>query len=212
MVLQTQNQKALLVVDVQNDFCPGGSLAIKQGDEIIPVINKLMTKFPLVIGTQDWHPANHLSFAANHKGKKPLNIINLQGIEQVLWPNHCVQGSRGADFHHQLNTVGFNLIIRKGSNPQLDSYSAFYENDKKTQTGLSGYLKGLTISQLYLCGLAMDYCVFYSAMDAVNQGFSVFVIEDACRGVDFPTGSMRKALQTMQQSGIHIINSKEVKT
>ena len=158
----------LLVIDVQKDFCPGGALAVNGGDRIIPLINKIMEKFERVVATQDWHPVEHTSFAVNHKGKKVLDTVAVHGITQVLWPEHCVQGTEGADFHPDLEKRYFNLILRKGMNPELDSYSAFFENDKTTSTGLEYYLKGLGLSHVYICGLATDYCVYYSAMDALK--------------------------------------------
>ncbi len=201
------DKNVLLVIDVQNDFCPGGNLAVPDGDKVVPIINSISDKFYRVVATQDWHPANHLSFAKNHSGKKEYNVIDVNGVEQVLWPEHCVQGSKGAQFHPDLNTDRFNLILRKGTNPNIDSYSAFMENDKKTVTGLGGYLKKLDIKEVYLCGLATDYCVFYSAIDAVTLGFKTYLIIDACRGVDFPQGSVQKALNTMGKKGVKIVNA-----
>ncbi len=205
-----QNKNALIVIDVQNDFCPGGNLAVNEGDKVVPVINSISSKFYKVIATQDWHPANHLSFAKNHPGKNVYDVVDLNGVSQVLWPEHCVQGTKGAQFHPELNTDGFHLILRKGTNPEIDSYSAFMENDKKTKTGLEAYLKSLGIEQVFLCGLATDYCVFFSAMDAVTLGFETYVIIDACKGVDFPEGNIEKALNTMKEKGIKIIDSSEL--
>jgi len=201
------NNSALIVIDVQNDFCPGGGLAVEQGDEVVGVINKIMPEFKYTAATQDWHPATHGSFASNHEGKKIYDFIDLNGIDQILWPDHCIQGTSGADFHNKLNTEMFNIIIRKGTNPDVDSYSAFFENDKKTSTGLSGYLHSLSLKKLFFCGLATDYCVFYSAMDSVALGFETFLILDACRGVGFPEGSVEKALNEMKEAGVKIINS-----
>jgi len=200
----------LVVVDVQNDFCPGGSLEVKGGDSIVPIINRLMPMFPLVVATQDWHPADHVSFASNHSGGKPFDTIQVRGISQVLWPDHCMQGTRGADFHPSLENIHFRLILRKGTKPTLDSYSAFYENDKKTLTGLSSYLKGMGVQDVYLCGLATDVCVYHSAMDSVRLGFHTFLIQDAARGVDVPEGSLSRAIQDMKSSGVHVIESAEV--
>ncbi len=200
----------LIVVDVQNDFCPGGALEVKDGDKVVPVINSIADKFEKVVATQDWHPQNHLSFASNHEGKKTLDVVNLKGIQQVLWPDHCVQGTKGADFHPDLDTTKFDLIIRKGTNPEIDSYSAFFENDRKTRTGLEGYIKDLGLNKVYVCGLATDYCVFYTAMDSAKIGFETYVIIDACRGVDFPKGSIEKAVEDMKANGIKIITSKEI--
>ncbi len=201
---------ALIVIDVQNDFCPGGRLAIKDGDKVIPIINDISCKFHKIIATQDWHPQSHISFAKNHPGKNPNDVVEINGIKQVLWPEHCVMGTRGADFHSDLSTIKFNLILRKGTNPKIDSYSAFTENDKKTITGLEGYLRGLGISRPFFCGLATDYCVFCSAMDATRLGFESSVIIDACRGVDVPENNVKKSIDTMQENGINIIISKEL--
>ncbi len=205
-----EKENALIIIDVQNDFCPGGNLAVKEGDKIVPVINNIIKKFYKVIATQDWHPDNHLSFAENHPGKNVYDVIDLNGIKQVLWPSHCVAGTTGAEFHPELDKNSFHLILRKGTNPKIDSYSAFMENDKQTITGLEGYLKNLGIKQVFLCGLATDYCVFYSAIDAISLGFETYVIIDACKGVDFPEGNIEKSLKTMQESGIKIIKSAEL--
>lgn len=205
-----KNENALLVVDVQNDFCPGGNLAVKEGDVVVGVINPLMEKFFRVIATQDWHPANHRSFASGHPGKNIYDLIDLQGVEQVLWPDHCVAGSRGAEFHPALDQTRFDLILRKGTNPLLDSYSAFLENNKKTKTGLDGYLTGLGIRQIFLCGLATDYCVFFSALDGVALGFETIVILNGCRGVDVPPGNVEKSIAVMRDRGVKIIRSTEI--
>ncbi len=201
---------ALLIIDVQNDFCPEGKLPVKDGDKVIPIINRIQNRFYRIIATQDWHPENHLSFAKNHPGKKVYDTIELNGIKQTLWPVHCVAGTEGARFHPGLNTNSVHLILRKGFNPQIDSYSAFMENDKKTHTGLANYLRELNINKVYLCGLATDYCVFYSALDAVKLGFETYLLIDACRGVDFPENSINNALTTMRRRNIKIINSHEL--
>ena len=200
-------QNALIMTDIQLDFCPGGALAVNEGDQIIPVVNAIAAKFDKIIATQDWHPADHLSFAANHPGKNIYDMVELGGVPQVLWPAHCVQGTPGAGFHPDLDLRPVDLIIRKGTNRGIDSYSAFMENDKKTQTGLEGFLKGLGITQLFFTGLATDYCVFYSAVDAVNLGFEVFVILDACRGVNVPANNVETAKQDMARQGIVLIES-----
>jgi nicotinamidase/pyrazinamidase len=200
-------RSALLVVDVQNDFCPGGSLAVESGDEVVPVINRLMPAFPLVVATQDWHPPNHVSFASIHNGRKPLDLIDAQGIEQVLWPDHCVQGTRGAELHPRLESGRIGLVLRKGMRETLDSYSAFFENDHRTDTGLRHYLKGMKVQDLYVCGLATDYCVLASALDARRLGFRVTLVRDACRGVDFPRGSIEKAIALMQKAGARVMES-----
>ncbi len=205
-----EERNALLIIDVQNDFCPGGKLAVKDGDRVVPGINQIMRKFYKVIATQDWHPENHVSFANNHAGTKAYDVIDVDGMSQVLWPVHCVAGTKGAEFHPELNMSNFHLILRKGTDPNIDSYSAFVENDKNTITGLEGFLKGLDIEQVYVCGLATDYCVFYSAMDARMSGFETFVIIDTCRGIDEPRGNLEKALSIMKDKKIKIINSNQL--
>jgi len=173
--------RALVIVDVQNDFTPGGNLEVAHGDIIIPTINNIQKYFDLVVATQDWHPQTHKSFASNHPGKKPFDKIMLNGLEQILWPDHCIQGSYGADFNPLLETELFSAIFRKGMNPEVDSYSGFYDNDHKISTGLAGYLKGKGITDLYFCGLAADICVYYSIMDSLKEGFRATLIEDASR-------------------------------
>lgn len=194
----------LLVVDVQNDFCPGGALAVREGDQVVPLVNALTRRFQRVAATQDWHPAGHASFASSHPGRKPFQTIRLGGVEQTLWPEHCVAGSPGAELHPLLDTCGVHLILRKGSRPDLDSYSAFFENDRKTPTGLAGYLTGLGVRHVYLAGIATDYCVYYSAMDALALGFAVHVIEDACRGIDVPAGSLQERLGELRAAGANL--------
>jgi nicotinamidase/pyrazinamidase len=176
--------EALIVVDVQNDFCPGGALAVAGGDQIIPHINALMGEFAVVVLTQDWHPADHSSFAANHPGAAPFSLIQMPYGAQVLWPDHCVQGSAGAAFHSGLRTDPAQLVIRKGFRPAIDSYSAFFENDHQTPTGLAGYLRERGVTDLTLVGLATDFCVGYSALDAAGLGFSALILESACRPID----------------------------
>ena len=200
----------LLVVDVQNDFCPGGSLPVHDGDQVVPVINHCSTFFERVVATQDWHPRNHVSFADSHPGKKIHDVVKVHDLEQVLWPQHCVQGTHGADFHPALNTENFSLVLRKGTKPNMDSYSAFRENDKKTITGLDGYLRRLSVREVYLSGLATDYCVFYSALDAVSMGFETHVIIDACRGVDVPAGNVEQSMIIMKEHGVVIIDSSDL--
>jgi nicotinamidase/pyrazinamidase len=200
-------KNALIVIDLQNDFCPGGALAVYDGDKIVPVINSIMDKFDVVIGTQDWHPQKQVSFASNHSGKKIYDQIEIDGLTQTLWPDHCVQGTHGAEFYKALNSVRFNLILRKGMSPKIDSYSAFLENDKKTETGLNGYLDVLNVNDVYLCGLATDYCIYFSAMDSVKYGFNTFVLLDACRGIDVPEGNIDKCVKDMTGKGIKIIKT-----
>ena len=195
---------ALLVIDVQNDFCPAGALEVAGGNEIIPYINEEMAKYECVVLTQDWHPKGHSSFATSHEGKNPLELIKMPYGDQVLWPDHCVQGSKGAEFHPDLNIEQANAIIRKGSNPFIDSYSAFFENDRKTPTGLDGYLKSLEIEKISLVGLATDFCVNYSAQDAANLGYKVSVLEKMCRAIDL-NGSLAAAKSEMQDCGVEFI-------
>jgi nicotinamidase/pyrazinamidase len=191
---------ALIVIDVQNDFCPGGALAVPEGDAIVPGINALMGDFDAVILTQDWHPAGHSSFASHH-GAEPMTLTEMPYGPQVLWPDHCVQGSPGADFHKDLMTDRADLIIRKGYNPAIDSYSAFFENDKTTPTGLEGYLRTRGIDTLTMVGLATDFCVNFSAVDAARLGFTVTVRQDLCRAIDFD-GSLAAALDGMAGAGV----------
>ena len=174
----------LLVVDIQNDFCPDGALAVPRGDEVVPVVNRLAARFKHVVLTQDWHPAGHQSFASSHPGKKSYDVIEVAYGPQILWPDHCVQGTRGAAFRDDLDIPHAELIIRKGYRREIDSYSAFFENDHKTPTGLAGYLRERGLSRVFVAGLAFDFCVRYSAEDAHGHGFAVVVIEDGCRGID----------------------------
>ena len=187
--------KALLIVDIQNDFLPGGALAVPAGDEIIEIVNDLQTYFPLVVATQDWHPAGHGSFASAHQGKKPFEVSTLGGLDQVLWPNHCVEGSNGAAFAENLSQTAIEAIFRKGMDPGIDSYSGFFDNGKKKDTGLGAFLKGRGVAQLFVVGLAGDYCVAYTALDALELGFRTFLIEDATRPIN-PDGfeKMKKAI------------------
>ena len=195
--------KALIVIDVQNDFCPGGALAVPGGDEIVAGINALMGEFEAVILTQDWHPAGHSSFASSHDGKNPYEVIEMPYGPQVLWPDHCIQGSMGAKFHMELHQDRADLIIRKGYNPAIDSYSAFFENDHKTPTGLEGYLRTRGISELTMVGLALDFCVNFSAVDAAKLGFDVTVREGLCRAIDLD-GSLAAAQTGMTNAGVSL--------
>lgn len=176
--------KTLVIIDVQNDFMPGGPLAVPKGDEIVPVVNKLHKYFDLVIATQDWHPLKHASFASSYEGKKAFETIRLGELDQVLWPDHCIRNSKGAEFHPDLEIGKIEAIFRKGTNPEIDSYSGFYDNAHLKSTGLSGYLREKGAKDLYFCGLAGDYCVYYSIMDALKEGFSATLIEDATRALD----------------------------
>ena len=199
----------LLVVDVQNDFIPGGALAVKDGDQVIAVINRLAPAFSRVVLTQDWHAPGHVSFASSHPGKKPFEMTDLPYGAQVLWPDHCVQGTPGAALHKDLNVPHAELIIRKGYRKQIDSYSAFLEADRKTHTGLAGYLKERGLRNVYLVGLATDFCVGWSAIDARTAGFAATVIEDACRGID-ADGSLAKAWKDMLGAGVKRIKSSDL--
>ena len=194
-------ETALIVVDVQNDFCPGGALAVAGGDDIVPVINAMIPNYGACVLTQDWHPRDHTSFASQHNGKAPFDMVQVAYGDQVLWPDHCVQGSAGAAFHEGLNTDAADLVIRKGFRRDIDSYSAFFENDQTTATGLDGYLRTRGISSVVLTGLATDFCVFYSAMDAVKLGFEVHLAISACRGIDMD-GSLGDALAKMRAAGV----------
>ena len=194
---------ALIVIDVQNDFCPNGALAVAGGDEIIPRINAMMGDFDATILTQDWHPAGHSSFASSHAGHTPYSLIDMPYGAQVLWPDHCIGGSKGAEFHADLNADAADMIIRKGYNPAIDSYSAFFENDHKTPTGLEGYLRTRGITTLTMVGLATDFCVQYSALDAARLGFEVTVLEGACRAIDMD-GSLATARAAMQDAGVKL--------
>ena len=194
---------ALIVIDVQNDFCPGGALAVAEGDRIIPQINAMMENYDAIILTQDWHPQGHSSFASSHAGKAPFDMIDMPYGAQVLWPDHCVQGTDGAAFHAGLNTDAADMIIRKGYNSGIDSYSAFFENDHKTPTGLEGYLRTRGITTLTMVGLATDFCVHFSAVDAAKLGFDVTVLEGACRAIDMD-GSLAAARAAMQGAGVKL--------
>ncbi|WP_236190627.1 bifunctional nicotinamidase/pyrazinamidase [Pseudomonas paraglycinae] len=200
---------ALLVIDVQNDFIPGGQLAVPEGDMIVPLINRLAGQFKQVVIAQDWHPAGHASFASSHPGRQPYDVIQLPYGEQTLWPDHCIQGSRGAEFHSGLDLPHAHLIIRKGCNPDIDSYSAFLEADRVTTTGLAGYLKERGIETVYMVGLALDFCVMFSALDARAAGFNAFVVLDACRAIDL-NGSLASAIERMQVAGVGLIQSTEL--
>lgn len=200
------------MVDVQNDFCPGGALAVKDGNAVVPVLNRLSDSFARkgarVAATQDWHPAGHVSFASSHNGSKPGDVINTPLAEgQVLWPDHCVQGTKGADFHPDLDIKPVSVINRKGFNCALDSYSSFFENDRKTKTGLEGYMRVNGIETVVIGGIATDYCVFFSAMDCKNLGFNTIIVSDAVRGVGFPEGSIEAAVSAMKSNGIVFVNS-----
>ena len=198
--------RALLIIDVQNDFCKNGALEVPEANTVIPVINKLIQVFDTVIQTQDWHPAGHSSFASSHDGKSPYDTIEVDYGIQVLWPDHCVQGTSGAEFHPDLITEKSQVIIRKGFRKEIDSYSAFYENDQKTKTGLTGYLKTRGIKDLYAVGLATDFCVKWSVLDGLKEGFNVTVVKDAVKGIDMD-GSVEKAFSEMEAAGARFTDS-----
>lgn len=203
-------KKALLIVDMQNDFLPGGSLAVPGGDEIIPLINNIQKEFELVIATKDWHPKNHKSFASQHRNKRPGDIVILNEQKQVLWPDHCIQHSFGSQFLPAFNAGKIDKIFYKGTDKNIDSYSGFLDNNRKKETGLERYLKQKQVKDIYIVGLATDYCVKQTALDGKAAGFNFFVIKDACRGVDLNRGDIAKALKEMEEKGITIINSKEI--
>ena len=196
----------LLVIDVQNDFCPGGALGVPGGDEVVAVINRMAPHFHHCVVTQDWHPADHLSFASSHPGRQPLETVTLDYGEQVLWPDHCVQGSHGACFHRDLDWRGADLVLRKGFHRAIDSYSAFQENDRATPTGLAGYLRERGSRRLFIAGLATDFCVAWTALDAVAAGFDAVLVEDACRAIDLD-GSLAAAMGAMTSAGVTITRS-----
>jgi nicotinamidase/pyrazinamidase len=200
----------LLVIDVQNDFCPGGRLPVPEGDRVVPVINDLARRFQHVVATQDWHPAGHRSFASSHAGRKPYDTVEVAYGPQILWPDHCVQGTGGAEFRSDLALPNLELVIRKGFRPEIDSYSAIFENDHKTPTGLAGYLKERGIKRVFLAGLALDFCVRYSAEDAKRAGFDVVVVEDACRGIDMG-GSLAATRASFAKLGIETAQAAAVR-
>jgi nicotinamidase/pyrazinamidase len=194
----------LLVVDIQNDFCPDGALAVPRGDEVVPVVNRLARHFDHVVLTQDWHPAGHQSFASSHPGRNPYDVIEVTYGPQILWPDHCVQGTSGAAFHNDLDIPHAQLVIRKGYRPGIDSYSAFFENDRTTPTGLAGYLRERGFDRVFVAGLAFDFCVRYSAEDAHGHGFDVVVVEDACRGIDVD-GSVTATRRSLAEIAVPLV-------
>ena len=203
------NRTALVMIDIQNDLCPGGALAVSDGDQVVAKTNALQDHFPIRILTQDWHPADHSSFADMHPGRDPFSLVEMPYGQQVLWPSHCVIGSEGAAFHKDLVTDTSDMIIRKGFRSAIDSYSAFFENDQTTQTGLAGSLRERGVDHICLTGLATDYCVYYSAVDAIKQGFGATVIADACRAIDLD-GSLDAAMNDMREKGVLLKSSTEL--
>jgi nicotinamidase/pyrazinamidase len=209
--MNAHSMKALIIVDLQNDFLPGGALPVPHGDEVIPVANKLQRHFELILATKDWHPPDHGSFAANHPGKKPGDHIILDGIEQILWPVHCVQNTHGAEFAPAFDTSWIAHIFHKGVDPLIDSYSTFFDNAHRRHTGLADYLKKRSIKDIYLMGLALDYCVKYSALDARQLGLNTHVIIDACRGIELEPGDIDRALDEMKRVGAVLLQSGDVR-
>ncbi|MFX0148926.1 MAG: bifunctional nicotinamidase/pyrazinamidase [Candidatus Hodarchaeota archaeon] len=208
--IEINQNDALIIVDMQNDFVPGGALPVDEGDQIVKGINILAELFKekhgKIVLTQDWHPQDHLSFASNHPGKNPGDLYQTDSIGPVLWEDHCVQRSKGADFHKDLRSDLAHVIIRKGYNPQIDSYSGFIENDKKTETGLAGYLISLNIKRLFVCGLALDYCCCFTAIDGADFGFDVYFLIDLTKGIDFPPGNISNCLKNMSRKNIKFVN------
>jgi nicotinamidase/pyrazinamidase len=207
--MRIDEHDVLLVIDVQNDFCPGGALAVPRGDEVIAPIHRIAPLFEHMILTQDWHPANHISFATAHPGRQPFESIELAYGAQTLWPPHCVQGGAGAEFHPELHLPQAELILRKGFRPRIDSYSAFFENDRATPTGLAGYLRERKLTRVFLAGLAYDYCVGFSALDARRLGFAAFIVRDACRAIDL-NGSVAAMEGELARAGVAVIDSAQI--
>lgn len=208
--MQSTGKTAIIMVDLQNDFCKNGSLEVPEGDAVIPLANRLQHYFDFVIVTKDWHPKNHMSFASNHGGHKIGDVISVHGIQQVLWPDHCVQNTHGADLHPELELKRIDHVIHKGTQMTIDSYSAFFDNEHLHSTELADYLKTHDIKDIYIMGLATDYCVKYSCLDAVHLGFNTYMIEDACRGVELQKGDVEKALQKIKEAGVKIVKVKDI--
>lgn len=204
-------KKALIMVDLQNDFCAGGSLAVPEGEAVIPLANALQDYFDLVVATQDWHPADHMSFASNHPEFRQGDAIEVNGMTQVLWPAHCVQHSKGSEFHPELNVKKISQVFQKGVDNKIDSYSAFFDNAHLRATGLADYLRQEKVEEVYIMGLATDYCVKFSSLDAAHLGFNVYVIEDACRGVELFEGDVARSFEEMRAAGVKVIRSGDIK-
>lgn len=205
------SKKAIIYIDLQNDFCPGGSLAVPDGDSVIPVANELQHFFDVIVVTKDWHPKNHMSFASHHPNYKIGDVIPVHGIQQILWPDHCVQGTKGAELHPKLLLNKIDHIVHKGIQPEIDSYSAFFDNEHLRSTELADYLHKKNITDIYIMGLATDYCVKYSCLDAVNLGFNVYMIQEGCRGVDLQKGDVNKAVKSMSNAGVNIVSLFDIK-
>lgn len=202
--------KALLIVDIQNDFCPGGALEVAEGDQTVAVANALIPHFELVVATQDWHPANHKSFAAMHPWRYPGQVIDLNGLQQILWPIHCVQGSFGAEFVPELNTAAIGRVFVKGTDPEIDSYSGFFDNGHRKATGLGEYLREKGVDEVYVLGLALDVCVKFTVLDALELGFATYLVEDGCRGVNLKPGDSDAAVREMKAKGAVVVQSAEL--
>ncbi len=202
--------RALVIVDVQNDFLPRGALGVHRGDEVIPIINALASRFDLVVATQDWHPPNHESFAANHPGRKPGDEVLVEGVPQILWPRHCVQGLRGAQIADALDVSRVARVFQKGADAKIDSYSAFFDNAHRRSTGLASWLRERGVDEIWIAGLATDYCVLWSSLDARRLGFTVYVVQDACRGIDLHPGDIERAYDEMRTAGVQIVDSAAV--
>jgi nicotinamidase/pyrazinamidase len=203
---------ALILVDLQNDFMPGGALQVSEGDRVVPVANRLIPRFPLVVATADWHPADHASFASNHADRKVGERIELDGLHQILWPDHCVEDTPGAELHSDLDRTGIRHIVPKGTNPKIDSYSGFFDNGHRQATGLSDFLKDHGVDRVFILGLATDYCVKFTALDALAEGFETFVIEDGCRAVNLDPGDGAKAIAELRAKGATILTSADAET
>jgi nicotinamidase/pyrazinamidase len=201
--------KALILVDLQYDFMPGGALAVPYGDEVVAVANRVMPRFPLVVATRDWHPPDHGSFASQHPGKKPGDLVDLDGVRQVLWPDHCVQNSRGAELHESLDAKRIDHVVFKGTDRRVDSYSTFFDNARKRSTGLEDYLRRRGVDEICLMGLATDYCVKFSALDASDLGFRTSVLQDGCRGIDLTPGDVDASWRAMGEAGVDLLQSSE---
>jgi nicotinamidase/pyrazinamidase len=202
---------ALIIVDVQNDFCPGGALPVADGHQVVPVINRLIPVFPVVVATQDWHPIDHKSFAANHPGHRVGDVIELGGVPQILWPTHCVQGTSGAEFHSELNRAAIQAVFQKGTDPEVDSYSGFFDNARRHDTGLHRFLRDHGVSRIFVCGLATDYCVKFTCLDGRSLGYEVVLVEDASRGVDLHAGDVCRAIEDMKAAGVKVVSSSEIR-
>ncbi|GAB6166893.1 bifunctional nicotinamidase/pyrazinamidase [Thermostilla marina] len=202
--------RALILVDIQNDFCPGGALPVPEGDQIVPLVNRLIPCFDLVAATQDWHPADHGSFFTQHPGKKPGDVVELGGLSQILWPPHCIQHTKGAEFHPALDTQPIARVFQKGIDREIDSYSGFFDNGRRRATGLEAFLREREVEEVYVCGLATDYCVKFTALDAAELGWKTFVIADASRGVDLHPGDADAAIDEMRTRGISIVRAWDI--